>query len=274
MQSQRYGRVAHMNDRSKSPPLLHTGVVLGFSVAVGTPDDVVEAIIGWAENAGRGYVCVANVHMLVTARLRTDLKAILRRADLVTSDGMPLVWALRRNGFRNAERVHGLDLMLRVCKAAEERTLGVYFFGSNNGVLRRLDRKLSASFPGLNIVGFESPSMLREKPLVDPLVVERLRRSGANVIFVGLGCPKQEYWMAAYAPYLDAVLIGVGAAFDFVAGDKPRAPKWMQDHGLEWFFRLMTEPRRLWKRYLVTNTLFVCYLIGDWIRKKFSREAP
>jgi N-acetylglucosaminyldiphosphoundecaprenol N-acetyl-beta-D-mannosaminyltransferase len=219
-----------------------------------------EGILAAVRAKTRGYVCVANAHMMVTARQRPELAQALRNALYVTSDGMPLVWTLRSKGW-SAERVAGPDLTVRLCEEAAKAGVPVYFYGSGPETLRTLVEAVKGRFPGLRVAGAESPPRLDEKPAFDAAAAGKIADSGAGLVFVGLGCPKQELWMAAHSAEIPAVLVGVGAAFDFLAGSLRRAPLWMQKCGLEWLFRLLMEPRRLWKRYLVTNSLFLWYSI-------------
>ena len=223
-------------------------------------------IISAAKMRQRGrYVCIANVHMVVSARRDPRLRAIMDDAYRVTSDGVPLVWALRAQGFRDAQRIAGPDLLDYVCREGAQQGLRVYFFGGSGDTIGRITEAVKSMYPGLKLVGCESPPMMAGKPPFDEHVVDRINSANADVLFVGLGCPKQEHWMAVHAPFLDAVSLGVGAAFDFLAGTKRRAPTWMQRLGLEWFFRLVAEPRRLWKRYLTTNSLFFYYGLKDFV---------
>jgi len=174
-----------------------------------------------------------------------------------------LVWELKRQGYKNAERVSGPDLMFEVCEKAQGKDFPIYFYGGSPAVVDAMKEKLAARFPKLTIAGVESPPMLPDQPKVEQEVIGRIKNSGARVVFIGLGCPKQELWLHAYSPHIPAVLIGVGAAFDFFAGSIKRAPLWMQKYGLEWLYRLLSEPRRLWKRYLVTNSLFIWYWLQE-----------
>ena len=247
------------------------GTVVGAPVTVGDIDAAAATILAAAEAGKGGYVCVANVHMVVTARKDPYLLAIMEGALWVTSDGMPLVWALQRQGHEKARRVAGPDLMRHLLQAAETARVPVYFFGSNGATIAALTRALATHFPALVLAGIEAPPLLPMDPEVDAETVTRINDSGARLVFVGLGCPKQEYWMATYAPHLMGVQIGVGAAFDFFAGTVSRAPRWMQSAGLEWLFRLCAEPRRLWRRYLVTNSQFIWYVLAAWLRSKTGR---
>lgn len=241
--------------------------IIKIPVSVGRFEDVSGETMRMVKSGQRGYVCVANVHMLTAARTDTRMSEVMERARIVTADGMPLVWVLKLGGFSSAERAAGPDLMIRLCQLAQEESIPVFFFGGRGDTINRLKAKIEEDFPRLRPVGFEAPPMLPDYPPVDEEVVECIKSSGARLVFVGLGCPKQEFWMAEYSKHLPAILIGVGAAFDFLAGTKSRAPVVLQRAGLEWFYRLINEPKRLWKRYLYANTLFLWYLIRDILIK-------
>lgn len=252
--------------------MFEIGRVIGAPVMVSTLEKAAGKIIQDAMEGRGGYVCIGNVHMVTTAKRSESLRTVMERAILVTSDGVPLVWVLRWQGFRNAERVAGPDLMERLCELAANKGVPVYFYGGSPETIDALLRVITVKFPAMQVVGSESPPILPACPGVDSAVLDRIKESSARIVFVGLGCPKQEFWMAAHAPDLSAVLIGVGAAFDFMADTIPRAPLWMQKWGLEWMFRLVTEPRRLWKRYLVTNTLFLWYLAKEHLYRRVTVE--
>ena len=243
--------------------------VLGAPVSASDPERMARRIIDRCLARQGGYVCVANVHMVAEARRSQDLMRAMDDAVEVTSDGMPLVWELRRKGFREAQRVYGPTLMADLCALAEASDVPVVFFGSTPSTLDALRARLEERFPRLRVVDWVAPPALPPNPPFDAEVVRRLNESGAALIFVGLGCPKQELWMANHAGDLKALLVGVGAAFDFLAGLKPMAPAWMQRIGLEWMFRLLCEPRRLWRRYLVTNTLFM----AAWLKERLGGET-
>ena len=240
--------------------MLEATRVIGVPMTVGNLTEVARAIVDFAVEGSGGYVCVPAVHMVVTARRNAGLMSVMQGARLVASDGMPIVWALRRQGFDYAERVAGPDLIWPLCELAAKEGLPVFFLGGSEKTLQALNNVIATQFPTLKVAGSFSPPMLPQKPVVDTALAERINSSGARIVFVGLGCPKQEFWMEAYTEQLSAILIGVGAAFDFTAGILPRAPLWMQKRGLEWLHRLVAEPRRLFKRDLVTNTLFCWYL--------------
>ena len=250
--------------------MVETGRVIGMPVTVGSIASVAQEALHGAKKGVGGYVCVSNVHMVTTARFDNRLRHIMEDADIVTADGLPLVWVLRQKGYRFAERVTGTDLTLELCRIAEKDNMSVYFYGGSIETIERLKIYISQIFPSLNSF-FESPPILPQNPEVDMEVVSRIKESGARIVFVGLGCPKQEYWMAAYKPHLPALLIGVGAVFDFIAGTVSRAPLWMQRCSLEWFHRLATEPRKTWKRYATTNPVFVWMVLAEWLNGRMAK---
>ena len=220
-------------------------------------------VVDWSGNSESRYVCIANVHVLMEAYDSPDFRSVLNHADLVTPDGVPLVWLMRLKGQRAQQRVYGPTLMLRVLEAAVQNGVPVGFYGGTPDVLRSLVKRMQERFDGLNAAFAVSPPFAEMSNQEDADLVEQINRSGIRILFVGLGCPKQEIWMARHRGKVNAVMLGVGAAFDFHAGVKPQAPPWMQGIGLEWLFRLSTEPRRLWKRYLYHNPRFVALAIAD-----------
>jgi len=220
-------------------------------------------VVDWSGNSESRYVCIANVHVLMEAYDSPDFRSVLNHADLVTPDGVPLVWLMRLKGQRAQQRVYGPTLMLRVLEAAAQNSVPVGFYGGTPDVLRSLVKRMQGRFDGLNAAFAVSPPFAEMSNQEDADLVEQINRSGIRILFVGLGCPKQEIWMAQHRGRVNAVMLGVGAAFDFHAGVKPQAPPWVQGIGLEWLFRLSTEPRRLWKRYLYHNPRFVALAIAD-----------
>lgn len=270
------GPISAGGNRSASSSDAQTAVpngsesIIGMRVDVGTYGSVVERLVAWAQEAapqGR-YVCVANVHMAMEARDSADFRAVVNAADFVTSDGMPLVWMLRRLGQPRAERVYGPTLTLRVCEAAAELGIPVGFYGGSEQAVVGLRDELLARYPNLDVRYAFSPPFRSLTEEEDAAITESIRSSGARVLFVGLGCPKQERWMAAHKAALPLVQIGVGAAFDFHAGMVKQAPAWMQARGLEWLFRLAVEPRRLWRRYLLNNPRFVALATLQLLRER------
>lgn len=214
-------------------------------------------ILALAEVRRASYVCAANVHMVMEAWDDERFRDVVNGATLVTSDGMPLVWMLRALGLRCIGRVYGPTLMLEVCAAAAERAVPVGLLGGRPEVLPRLAAALLERHPNLEIAYAHSPPFRPLSKDEDDRMVEEIVASGARILFVGLGCPKQERWMAAHRSRLPLVQLGVGAAFDFHAGTVRQAPQWMQAAGLEWLFRLAVEPGRLWRRYVRHNPRFV-----------------
>lgn len=231
--------------------------VLGARIDAVSWDEAIERILAWADRHAHRYVCICNVHSVVTTVSDTAFNLAVNNADLSTPDGAPVAWALRRFGFFSQERINGPDLMWRYLRVAEQLDHSVYFYGSTDATLARLRLAVAAQFPRLRIAGSHSPAFHARTCQEDQSEVDAINQSGANVVFVGLGCPKQEKWMAAHCGRIDAVMIGVGAAFDYHSGTVKRAPLWFQRHGLEWLYRLGSEPRRLFMRYLVTNTHFI-----------------
>lgn len=234
----------------------------------------VETIIESGINRRSGMVCLANVDMVTRAKRDPALHSIMRRARLVLTDGAPLAWALRRNGLARSEQVRGPDLMRALCVRAAQAALPIFLYGTSDpDELALLVARLKELAPGVVIAGAVVAPMLPAKPPLDLRIVETINRSGARIVFVGLGCPKQEYWMDAHASRLGAVLVGAGYGLALVAGTKVSAPRWMQERSLEWLYRLWQDPRRLWKRYLIGNSLFMWYLALAWSRNMLRRQS-
>lgn len=214
------------------------------------------------------YVCVANVHMCMECFDSQQFNQVLGNADLVVPDGRPLVWALRLLGDKSAQQVRGSDLLLTVCSEAMDRQLSIGLYGGSEDSLRDFELFLRREFPTLKIAYSIAPPFRPLTEEEDIAYVSQINSSGAKILFVGIGCPKQENWMAAHKDRLHCVMIGVGAAFDFFSGRKRHAPRWMQQAGLEWLFRLASDPRRLWKRYLKHNPRFVWYFFKQWVETR------
>ena len=238
--------------------------VLGVNVNVIDLENTIRTMEKWIKNREQNYVCVTTVHLLMEAQKDADLMKTLNLAGLTTPDGMPLVWIGKLRGCSNLDRVYGPDVMLNFSALAAEKKYTSFFYGGAPGVTEMLSSKLKERFPGLGIVGTYSPPFRPLTPEEDEEVVNIINKVNPDVIWVGLGAPKQDKWMAEHVGRVNApVMIGVGAAFDFLSGRKKQAPVWIQRSGFEWLFRLLSEPRRLWKRYLVTNTLFILSLIRN-----------
>ncbi|GAB2886716.1 WecB/TagA/CpsF family glycosyltransferase [Uliginosibacterium flavum] len=214
-------------------------------------------ITAWAAARESRVVCITNAHSVVTASQDAAFGTVLAEADMVTPDGAPVAWMMRKLGHAGQARINGPDLMWKYCEQAALRGEAIYLYGGMPETLSRLQAVLGERFPGLKIAGAYSPPYRALTVEEDEAAVHAINSSGAGTVWVSLGCPKQEAWMAAHRGRIHAVMIGVGAAFDYHAGTIQRAPLWMQRNGLEWLHRLCSEPGRLWKRYLVTNTLFV-----------------
>ena len=230
--------------------------LLGMRVDVTDYLEATERILEMSDSGG-GMSCIANVHMVMEAWDDPSFRRVVNDAELVTSDGVPLVWSLRALGLTDATRVYGPDLTPVVCAEAARRGVPVGFLGGTPDVLDRLCRTLKTRFPALDIAFAHSPPWSPAPARPDDELARSIEESGARVLFVGLGCPKQERWMSVYREVLPCALVGVGAAFDFLAGEKRQAPGWLQRAGLEWAFRLACEPRRLWRRYLWHNPRFL-----------------
>jgi len=245
-----------------APDMRHVDV-FGVQTTAQRFEDAVQTLMRWAtDTEGRRYVSTCPVYTLMMCREHADVMRAVNAADMVAADGMPVVWMQRRLGARHAERVYGPDVMQTMCLTSD-RAIRHYFWGGLPSVAEQLAAKLKAQNPQIEIAGMHSPPVQPAEPRPDPEVVERINSAAPSVVWVGLGSPKQDRWMATYRPVLDApLLIGVGAAFDMLAGVKPQAPRWMQRTGLEWLFRLQQEPKRLWKRYLVYNPRFIWLVLG------------
>jgi N-acetylglucosaminyldiphosphoundecaprenol N-acetyl-beta-D-mannosaminyltransferase len=242
--------------------------ILGMRVDVTSYRDVVKQILKWAVNGENRYVCVANVHMVMEAYQDATLRKVVNKADLVTPDGMPLVWMLRRLGHPLEDRVYGPTLTLRVLEAATSQCIPVGFYGGAPDVLAQLVKNVQNRYKNIQIAYRFSPPFCELTPEEDKAIVHDIEASQTRILFVGLGCPKQEQWMAAHVDRMQAVMLGVGAAFDFHAGKVRQAPNWLQNKGLEWLFRLFTEPGRLWKRYLKHNPRFAVLGMMELARKR------
>ncbi|WOD37419.1 WecB/TagA/CpsF family glycosyltransferase [Nodosilinea sp. E11] len=236
---------------------LQSRYILKTRVDATSYEDACDRIQTWATTGRSGYVVAANVHVVMTAYWDSQYQRILEDAALVTADGMPLVIGLRLLGIPGQSRVYGPDLMLAWCDRAVQCGLPIYLYGGTTPMLEKMSAYLQQRFPGLPIAGAHAPPfhpLSAEEAAAD---VARINQSRARVVFVGLGCPKQEQWMHRHQGQVNAVMIGVGAAFSFFSGEVSQAPRWMMRLGLEWLYRFGQEPRRLWQRYLVNNPMFV-----------------
>jgi N-acetylglucosaminyldiphosphoundecaprenol N-acetyl-beta-D-mannosaminyltransferase len=238
--------------------------VLGVGISVLNLRTAVDAIADAVRARRKGCICVTGVHGVMEARNDPAFRKILNEAFLCTPDGMPMVWMGRLRGHREMSRVYGPDLMLEVCAWSEKNPCRHFFYGGVPGVAEMLAEKLKAKFPKLEVVGTYTPPFRPLNPEEEKELQEMVRSAKPDILWVGLSTPKQEKFMAEFLPKLDATLmIGVGAAFDFHSGRVRQAPRWMQRSGLEWFYRLCSEPRRLAKRYFKNNPLFALKITGQ-----------
>jgi len=241
-------------------------LILGTRTDCTSYSDATTRVLAWARSTESRYVCVSNVHVTMESYDSGCFHTIVNAADLVTPDGVPLVWALRLLGVSAATRVYGPTLTLHILERAAADDIAVGFFGATPEVLQQLLQTCRQRFPRLRIAYAHAPPFRPLSAQEEVEVVRAINESGARIVFVGLGCPKQEIWMAANKGRVQAVMLGVGAAFDFLAGSKPQAPVWMQQVGIEWLFRLASEPRRLWRRYAYHNPRFVALFTAQLLR--------
>ena len=248
--------------------------ILGTPVSLITLENAISNIMGYIEKREAQYVCVRDVHSLMCAVQDPEIMRISRKAAMVTPDGMPLVWVSRwRTNFKTG-RVAGADLVDALCRAGQTKNIRHYFYGGKAGVAETMIAKLQAKYPKMSVAGFYSPPFRPLTDEEDKEIVDRINESGAQVVWVGVSTPKQEFWMRDHVGLIKgATLIGVGAAFDFQSGVVARAPKWMQKSGLEWLHRLVSEPRRLWRRYFIIAPSFLLNVICEQIKLYFARVA-
>lgn len=245
--------------------------ILGTRIDPTNYEAVVDTVIQWAAEGKSKYVCVATVNQVMEAYDSDEFLRVMNGAALVTPDGMPLVWGLKLLGYKEATRVYGPDLTPLLLERAAAENIPVGFYGGAPHVLEKLVQTVQQSFPALRVAYQCSPPFQPLTPEEDAAVMRDINDSGARLLFIGLSSPKQDQWMAAHKDRVRAVMIGVGAAFDFLAGEKPQAPRWMMNIGMEWFFRLLTEPRRLWKRYLKHNPRFVVLFGVQLLKQALKR---
>lgn len=217
-----------------------------------------------------GYVCFSTVHMIMESHDSPEFGARVNAADMIVPDGMPLVWMQKLQGRKNATRVRANDLMIMLCEHAEKHGLKVGFYGGKQVVIDAIIERAKRDFPKLQIVYAYSPPFRPLTEEEDAQIVADINTVAPDLLFMGLGCPKQENWMHAHRDKLTAVMLGVGASFDFFAGNIKESPEWMGRLGLEWLFRLTQEPKRLWRRYLILNPRFVTLAALQLLKKKNS----
>ena len=247
-----------------------TNRILGINIAITNMQDTVDLIVSQIEELRGKFICLSNVHTTVMAESDEEYRTIQNSAFLALPDGSPLALVQRLRGYKEAEQVAGPDLMPALWKATENTEISHYFYGSTQQTIDALSEKLKIKYPRLKIVGMESPPFRPLSEEEDREVIQRINASGASIVWVGLGAPKQEKWMYEHQDKINALMLGVGAGFDFHAGTVKRAPQWMRKHYLEWLYRLTQDPGRLWKRYVGTNSKFLMLSIKDaFVWKKY-----
>lgn len=231
--------------------------VVSLDADVVTHESAVERVVELVENGEGGYVCFSTVHMVMEAHDSAKFAERVNGADMIVTDGMPIVWMQKLQGREAASRVRANDLMILLCRRAETENLTVGFYGGTPEVVDDILKRAKTDFPGLDVVYAYSPPFRPLSPEEDAKVTREINAASPDILFMGLGCPKQENWMADHRDALSAVTLGVGASFDFFAGNVKESPEWLGRLGLEWLYRLTQEPRRLWRRYLILNPRFV-----------------
>jgi N-acetylglucosaminyldiphosphoundecaprenol N-acetyl-beta-D-mannosaminyltransferase len=251
--------------------------ILGVGVSPINLDDAIATIEHWISGGSRNYVCITGVHGVMESRRDYCLRRIHNEAGMVAPDGMPLVWLSRFLGKHRTERVYGPDLMRKMTAVSSLRGYRQFYYGGAEDVADKLKQALITAHPKLDVAGTLCPPFRELTPEEDRAVVAAINAARPDIVWVGLSTPKQEFWMANHLGLIEApVMVGVGAAFDFLAGTKRQAPRWMQRNGLEWLFRLCSEPRRLWRRYAYIVPGFLLLAAGAVVRQAilYSVNAP
>lgn len=245
--------------------------ILGGQVDVTNYANSLQTIFDWGHAAQSRYICFCTVHMIMESYQSAEFRAILNAADFVNPDGMPLVWVLRRLGAKHAQRVTAPDITYMICERAAKEGVPVGFYGSSPQTIKALTANMKKRYPDLQVPYAFSPPFRPLTAEEDEQITREINESGARLLFMGLGCPKQERWMNSHRGKVNAVMLGVGATFDWHAGNVKRAPQFLQNMGLEWLYRVSKEPRRLWWRYLNTNPRFMALVAQQLAGRKFPR---
>lgn len=245
--------------------------LITLNVTTGTYQSFVNRLVTLSVERYSSYVCVANVHMLIEAYKDSNFAQIVNDADIVTPDGMPLAKGIKLLYGISQDRVAGMDLLPDLLKEAEKTELKVYFYGGTAEMQDETQHYVQRIYPQLKTTGFHSPPFRPLTPDEEEKVVIDINNSGTNLVFVALGCPKQEKWMASMKGRVNACMIGIGGALPVMIGLQERAPKWMQLYSLEWLYRLYQEPGRLWKRYFYTNSLFLILFAKEYFQIKTKK---
>ncbi len=244
--------------------------LLSLSISTGSYKDITDNILSLAKTKTSSYTCVANVHMLVEAYRHKDFADAVNKADVITPDGKPITWGLKLLHHQVQDRVAGMDLLPSLLDGARKNGVQVYFLGGTEEMLLHTRIYAKQNCPDLKIAGTFSPPFRTLTTQEERGIIEQINQSGAGLVFVAMGCPKQEKWMASMKGRIHATMVGIGGALPVMIGEQKRAPRWMQNAGLEWAYRLSQEPRRLFKRYAVTNTIFIWLLIKQYLNYRVS----
>ena len=242
-----------------------TRKILALDISIASHKEILNSIVALAKSKQSAFICFVNAHMSIEAYRNKSLSNLINNAAILAADGVPVAKSIKLLYHIDQERVSGMDCFPELIKAAEANSISIFLFGSTNEVLKRIKKRILSEYPCTNIKGTFSPPFSRS--LNEDEYIDMINNSGADMVFVALGCPKQEIWMAKNYRKIHAVLLGVGGAFAVYGGLHPRAPKWMQKYSLEWLYRLVQEPARLWKRYFFTNFLFLLLIFKQWISK-------
>ena len=258
-------------EQELEPKTMNSQKLLNMSLSLGSMDAFLTEITSLAELRAPAYVCVANAHMLVETIRDPQFRRVVNGANIVTPDGMPLVKALKWLYGITQERVAGMDLLPRLLEKAEKKGISVFFYGGSPALVELTQQHCRVYFPQLQIAGVYSPPFRKLTAREEEEMIQHIQASGAHLVFVVLGCPKQEKWMAQMSGHISATLVGIGGALPVLVGLQKRAPQWMQQNSLEWLYRLGQEPKRLFTRYFVTNSLFLFFLFRERIRLAWQR---
>jgi N-acetylglucosaminyldiphosphoundecaprenol N-acetyl-beta-D-mannosaminyltransferase len=248
--------------------------LFSMSFNVAPYNSFINEIVARSKSFSSEFVCVANVHMLVESFLDRNFASVVNNADIVTPDGVPITWALRLLDGIKQDRVAGMDLLPDLLSRCSTENLPVYFYGGTQTMLDKTDAFVKQNYPALNVAGMYSPPFRKLTEAEDQAVADQINASGARIVFVVLGCPKQEKWMASMKGKINAVMIGIGGALPVLVGMQKRAPKWIQNIGMEWGYRLAQDPKRLFKRYLVTNSIFIYLLLTQKAKQLIINKKP
>ena len=244
--------------------------VVGFPISTLSFEAHLDTLMRWAQRHLSKVVCVCNVHMLMEGNWQADFAEVLTDADLLTPDGMPLAWMTSLMNRQRQDRVAGMELMQGLCERSQTEKIGIFFLGSTPEMLSKIEQKLGQDYPSLRVAGMVSPPFRALSAKEEKAIVEEINASGAGLVFVSLGCPKQEHWMHRHRGQVQATMVGLGGAFSVYAGEKQWAPAWVRKYGLEWCYRLMQEPRRLWKRYASTIPPFLWLALKQVVKVRLG----